>query len=376
MFSGKFKDIKFGDVVYPELEAKDGEVPEGIGLGFFGPSDIDDADRTDPRPPVDPKKLSISFNGTIAGIGMNVGYGYAGQQLIEAWQAERIPVWWSKHDCPIAISLGQPWGYNWQKSSQYKIGYSAWESTEMPFGWLRVMEEMDEIWAPSAANIEWFKASGLEKPTRVLQHGINREHWPVQKRKPSMPFTFLHVGCDSKRKGGDIAYTAFKEAFGDDPYVKLILKGRPDFKTYGSNVQVITSELSQESLTNLYLASHAFLGCSRGEGFGLPAFQAAATGMPTLATNWGGQLEYKDFVWPIGYELVDCQFEPHIGHGKWAEPKVEDLVLWMQYFSDSPTYFFTHAYNKAKRMDREFSWKAIAKKSIGWLQEIFASRCA
>jgi glycosyltransferase involved in cell wall biosynthesis len=37
---------------------------------------------------------------------------------------------------------------------------------------------------------------------------------------------------------------------------------------------------------------HAFINLAHGEGFGLPIFEAAVSGLPIVAPNWGGQKDY------------------------------------------------------------------------------------
>ena len=37
---------------------------------------------------------------------------------------------------------------------------------------------------------------------------------------------------------------------------------------------------------------HALINLAHGEGFGLPMFEAACQGLPVIAPNWSGQLDY------------------------------------------------------------------------------------
>ena len=313
---------------------------------------------------------SISFNGSLMGVGTNCGYGYAASELIQAWQRAKVPVWWAKEECPISFSMSQPDFYDFESPWQYRIGYTPWESTKIPGAWPRKINELDEFWTTSEACREWFLKGGIEVPIRVLHHGINREHFPLKMRdlQKGKPFTFLHIGSETKRKGGLMAYEAFKDAFGDDPTKCLVLKGSPQFKTSGSNVIVINSYLTQESLRDLHLEAHAMIYPGNGEGFGLIPFQSAATGMPTLCTDWGGSRDYMDYCWPISVEkLIPCDYEPHEGY--WAQPRYESLKLWMEYFADSPNYFFNKAYQKGKKLGEKFSWDEIARISLGWMAQ-------
>ena len=318
---------------------------------------------------------SISFNGSLMGVGTECGYGYAAVELITAWQRQRVPVWWAGEDSPIAFSFSQPPHYEWQNDSQLKIGYTPWESTTLPFGWVEQMNKMDEVWTTSYACKDWFVENGVTRPMRVLHHGINREHFSNKLRKirEGETFKFLHIGEPADRKGGQYVYEAFVEAFGGKSGVSLTLKGNPRFEVDCPNVDVISDMLSQEDLLKLYHDHHAFVYPTNGEGFGLLPFQAAATGMPTLATNWSGPVDFMKYCWPISVrELREAHYEPH--EGNWAIPSMESMIMQMEYMIDSPGYYFHHAFRKAELMDAEWSWDAIAKRSLKWFGEALENK--
>lgn len=312
----------------------------------------------------------LGFNGSLMGVGTNCGYGYAAVELITAWQRMNIPVWWGDDESEIAFSFSQPEHYDWQNDSQFKIGYTPWESTRLPPGWVQKMNLMDEVWTTSYACRDWFVANGVTRPVRVLHHGINREHFPSRKRQigDGEPFKFLHIGEPADRKGGQYVYETFKSVFGGRSDVQLTLKGNPRFEVDCSNVTVISEMLSQEELLQLYYDHHAFLYPSNGEGFGLLPFQAAATGMPTLATDWSGMKDFMEFMWPIRVEkMQEAHYYPH--EGLWAIPSMDSMTLWMEYFIDSPNYFFKKAYSKSLRMDKDWTWDQIAQRSVRWFEE-------
>ena len=318
---------------------------------------------------------SISFNGSLLGVGTACGYGYSAVELITAWQRQKIPVWWCKEDAPIAFSFAQPQFYEWQNDSQLKIGYTPWESTQLPYGWVDKMNQMDEVWTTSYACKDWFVENGVTRPMRVLHHGINREHFPrrLRKRSEGDVFRFLHIGEPADRKGGEYVYNAFRDAFGGRKDVSLTLKGNPRFEVDCPNVDVVPDMLSQEDLLKLYYDHHAFVYPSNGEGFGLLPFQAAATGMPTLVTNWSGPVDFMKFCWPISVrELREAHYEPH--EGLWAIPSMESMILQMEYMVDSPDYYFHHAFLKSQKMDEEWSWDAIAKRSLKWFEEALENK--
>lgn len=54
----------------------------------------------------------------------------------------------------------------------------------------------------------------------------------------------------------------------------------------------VPDELSDEDMGPLHLAGDAFISLTRGEGFGVGAFEAAAAGKPVIMTGWGGRLDF------------------------------------------------------------------------------------
>ena len=309
------------------------------------------------------------------GVGVTCGYGYAARELITAWNNKGIPVWWGREDCEIAISFCQPESYAWQHDDQIKIGYTPWESTELPPGWVDKMNQMDEIWAPCQANIDWYKNAGVKVPMRVLPHGINRDHFPLKKRTiaEGEMFRFLHIGEPTIRKGGEETYNAFRQAFSEDENVCLIMLGKPHFPYEGTNVHAIEEVLNQDELRELYLSCHAMVYPTYGEGFGFIPFQGAATGMPTLVTEWSAPLDYMQYCFPIKVEkLVPCSYWPH--EGLWAKPDVGFLSRRMKDLVESPNYYFSSAYRKVHNMDAEWSWDAIAELSLNWMRDLLRNK--
>lgn len=317
---------------------------------------------------------SISFNGPLRGVGAQQGYGYAAVQLIQAWQNLGVPVWWGKEESPIAFSFGQPQWYEWQREDQIKIGYTPWESTSLPLGWADKMNQMDEIWTTSNACKEWFINNGVKVNVRVLHHGVNVSHFAPRQRKITDDgrFRFLHIGEPAIRKGGRLVYEAFASLYADDPRYSLTLKGNPTFDIEISNVELVRDRISQEALLKLYHDHHAFVYPSNGEGFGFLPFQAAATGMPTLVTDWSGPQDYMEYCWPIKVkQLIPCDYEPH--EGMWALPDIDSLMLNMQMVAEAPHYYFSRAFRNAQRMPAKWSWEKIGKLSLEWMQDLLGS---
>ena len=79
----------------------------------------------------------------------------------------------------------------------------------------------------------------------------------------------------------------------------------PDTKC---KVYLLHGYLPSEKIAGLYKSKKltGIISATRGEGFGLPMIEAAACGLPVVATNWSGHKDFlgKDGLWlPVDYTL-------------------------------------------------------------------------
>jgi glycosyltransferase involved in cell wall biosynthesis len=101
-------------------------------------------------------------------------------------------------------------------------------------------------------------------------------------------------------------------------------------------VEVVFGPVPFERLTHFYTQeADAFVLPSRGEGWGRPLMDAMGVGLPTIATNWSGNLEYQHeenaFLVRVDHlaSVPEDWFALGAGH-RWAQPSVDHLVerLW------------------------------------------------
>ena len=125
-------------------------------------------------------------------------------------------------------------------------------------------------------------------------------------------FNFLIVSQWGPRKNTVNTIAWFMEKFKDNPDVGLVVKtfgrnnstldkiqmesmlkqfARPDFKC---KLYLIHGEMTDEEMIGLYSHSKikALISLSHGEGYGLPLFEAAYTGLPIVTTNWSGHVDF------------------------------------------------------------------------------------
>ena len=127
-------------------------------------------------------------------------------------------------------------------------------------------------------------------------------------------FNFLTVSLLGPRKNIEESLIWFLEEFRDDDQVGLVLKTAQarssimdriktidhfnniidKFPNSKCKVYLLHGNLSESEINSLY--NHpkikAYITATHGEGYGLPIFEAAYNGLPVVATNWSGHLDF------------------------------------------------------------------------------------
>jgi len=313
--------------------------------------------------------LRISYYTVDGNLDKTNGYGNAGFQLIRALQRSGHEVPFDDEEAPIQISFCQPTHYKFH-DGQYKIGYTPWESTELPHGWLAKMNACDEIWATSEWVRDVYLKAGVDVPIMVVHHGLDPKWKFVDRSLRTGPIQFFHHGEPALRKGGQLTLDAFRAAFGDREDVHLTFKANSQhyLRTWRdgafslpeyNNVTIITKLMFEDELVDLYNSMDVMVYPSYGEGFGLIPLQAIGTGMPVIGTaEWAPYKHRFDFhikttqnrsVWPV-----------HPGNVYY--PDFQDLKLLMKVFKEERRKYTVSANNHSHLVHREFNWELIAKK--------------
>lgn len=301
-------------------------------------------------------------------IGAHTGYGNASRLLIEALEGRSVFV---QSGSSICLNFCMPPDYRY---SDYTIGYTPWESTEVPKTWEAGLRGVDDLWTTSSWVADVFRRF-RDDPIWVFPHGIESCWTPFKHNRENRPFTFLHVGEPAERKGGDILLQAWHKAFRNRKDVRLIYKCikfpacRVKDKS-GSiiaspgmidNIDVITNIYSQEELLSLYNSSDCLVYPTRGEGFGLIPFEAMASGLPTILPSQGGT---RDFAPMSPLRLNNSMWvtstEEIIHPGLWMDHDVDELIYLMEYAIDNYEHISEQAYSSAQDIHMLYSWDLIA----------------
>jgi ADP-heptose:LPS heptosyltransferase/glycosyltransferase involved in cell wall biosynthesis len=313
-----------------------------------------------------------------------------------------------------------------EKQGVLNIGVTAGiETDRVSHVWVEKCNEMDLVVVPSEhskktlvdSTFQWQNQQTgeqgtlrLTKPIVVCSEGVDTSvFYPNKEAKSTVlevlndlpEFNFLHVGqwgrggYGEDRKNIALLTKYFIETFKGRKDVGLILKVNMarnsviDYANVEKRLKEIKSNYKESEVPPIFLLhanftneemaalyNHpkvsAMISLTHGEGFGLPLLEAAACGLPILATNWSGHLDFLKLgkFGAIEYDLKEIPdaavWENILIKGsKWAEVKEQDVKSRMQKI--------VSAYDKPKEWATELSEKVRNELSLEKVGEKFTT---
>lgn len=262
-----------------------------------------------------------------------------------------------------------------------RICYTVWETTKLPDDWVKPLNNVDDVWTVSKHSKQTIERSGVEKDVKIVPEGVdttifNNYVEPLH-RDPGV-FIFLFVGKWEKRKSPDILLKAFAEEFKPEEKVRLAMQCfnpfLPNFNPYkaafdmniGKHAQIVflPPAPTRTDLARYYKTADVLVSPTRGESWGLPIIESMACGVPVIATNWGGHLDYfnENYGWFIDVEKTEVPednmfFKPQEGN-EWAVPSIKSLREKMRYvFDNQGEVKKKGGMNSYKYVDENWTWE-------------------
>lgn len=303
-------------------------------------------------------------------------------------------------DVSFQLQLPNEWNTN---IATYNVGMTAGVETDVCNPeWINRINTMDQVIVPSQHVKNTFQNSGkLLKDVSVIPESYIDD---VRKSSSELPtyssfstdFNFLVFGQitgDNHQNDRKNTFNTIKwlcETFKDDKNVGIVLKtnaGRNTkldrnhvvnmFRNFIKGVRkgqypkihLLHGDFSDPEVASLYRHPQikALVAISRGEGYGLPILEAAASALPVIATNWSGHLDFLNkgrFV-AVDYSLDEVHKSRidggiFISGSKWANPLEEDFKRKVSKFRTSPTIPKDWAIDLSKKLIQEYSYEQIS----------------
>ena len=232
---------------------------------------------------------------------------------------------------------------------KYVIGYTVWETEELPIEHRRGIALLDEIWTPS----EFCRRVFARYHPRVVRipHVCRRqramtpadlEYVAGKLRHDPACFYYLVVADQlDSRKNAALVMRAFAYVHERLPQTRLIVKTRRGDDVLAVTrgiawkscpaITVINEMLSDAQLDALYELSNVVVSAHHAEAWGLAISDAMLLGRLVIVTGYSGNMDYTDKTNAL---LVDCSVAavlPADSYGhftramSWANPHRESL---------------------------------------------------
>ena len=310
------------------------------------------------------------------------------------------------------------------------IGVTAGIETDKVSGeWLQKCNQMTKIITISEHAMRGFTETIYdainEQTGQQIKYGlqvpISYVSYPVLEVEPedidlnlTTDFNFLAIAQMGPRKNLEMTIDAFVEEFRDNENVGLVIKtntsknsllDRLKCKAALTNklaslgekkckVYLLHGYMTEGQLNSLY--NHEKIKClvstTHGEGFGLPLFEAAYNGLPVIATDWSGHLDFlykktkqkngkeksKHMFGRISYKLANIPENAvwekvMIPESKWALPEVSSVKSNMTQVYKDHGRFLKRATELKNWLHKEFSEEKIYSEYVSHFEDFTSS---
>ena len=305
------------------------------------------------------------------------------------------------YDVTVQVQLPNEWN---PFLGNFNIGVTAGvETDKCNPTWIECINRMDMVIVPSEFTKQTFLSTGtVNVPIVVIPESFPDQYLGENPQKIDLgletKFNFLIVGqitgnnTENDRKNLPYTIKWLSELFADSPDVGIVIKTNAGAQTQldKRNVQKIFGQLitevkspkavgpkfyllhghmTDEEMHGLYTHPDikALVTLTHGEGYGLPILEAAACGLPVIATNWSGHLDFLKHGRFIGIEhtlgdvpasRVDNQI--FMSGTKWANPIESDAKQRIRKFYGASSIPKDWAKSLQTKIKQEYSFEKVA----------------
>jgi glycosyltransferase involved in cell wall biosynthesis len=316
------------------------------------------------------------------------------------------------------ISLQVTIPNEWERLATVNVGYTAGiETTKIAPGWIEKSNMMDKIIVISNhskhtlvetvydaydknTNQHVGKVS-VSTPVEVVNYPAKLIEKKSIELNFETDFNFLTVSQWGPRKNIANTIKWFVENFKDNENVGLVVKGfvrnnSTMDKQYSKNslkslidpeakckVYLLHGDMADEEMIGLYQhpAIKCLISLSHGEGFGLPLFEAAYSGLPILTTNWSGQCDFLNMPVKVrkkgSKKKTETSMKPMFAEVSYTIGPIQKEAVWDGVLQADSMWSYPeeNSYKKAlSNVHEEYDkYKDMAEKLKTWVKKEFES---
>jgi hypothetical protein len=267
--------------------------------------------------------------------------------------------------------------------NKYNISLWAWELESLPKKWIESSKKFDEIWSQSEFCKESFQNSIPDKKIELINiKGDFRNKNPKEESKKRLGLdgkfivSFIFDGnSDRVRKNPEGVIYAFNKYLSKFDDCVLFLKchnlKKDDIeilkKICNEKNILINEGWSDEKMIDLISATDIYTSLHRSEGSGFTIMESIYLGIPTITTNWSGNLDFckKEFCELVEYEMIslskDSIYYNENKNGIWANPSYLDAAEKMLNIYNNYEYYLEKSIDGKNFIDDKYDINKLSK---------------
>lgn len=307
----------------------------------------------------------------------------------------------NKPDLSLQVQLPNEWDTS---LANINVGVTAGVETDRcSQKWKDACNTMHHVIVPSEfAKQSLISNGGVNTHVSVIPEAYNNsidlDTIPLELEEINTKYNFLLFGqvtgndLESDRKNLFYSVKWFCEEFAGNKDIGLIIKSNLGTncifhkKSLQNLFKKLISEVRKGDYPRVYLLNgdmtpnevagllkskkvNSMVSLTRGEGYGLPLIDAAASNLPIIATNWSGHLEFlnRGHFTKVEYDLIEIPKQKidqniFVEGARWAMPRELDAKKRMRKSYESQTKPQEWANDLGRIIRTEYSHDAVFKK--------------